>query len=1412
MRYYMLCSVVLVCIVNLTWPCFSGQFLANMNNFSTDDEYKAHLITYKSLLKIKADQNLLLSNIPDSNTVSQMYTLPTAARTSAGVYDGEILVRTLWNNEPQKAGTYSLVNAWDGKDDDGNYVADKNYMIKVISSNVTYEWLTPIGNTSVLSVGSGVYHSAQLMTNMVQVGENMYYGVGYNEIADVHCKFVISQPNVNATTLKGGGQMIRYLATDGDIVYSAGQRDSSTAFITGIIPTQNGIEKLADFSAGTPCNMPSGSNFTYSAFNITDNHNYITGLAVQKTGDLLFASHNSLSQIRIFNKKTGALLQTTFVYAPRDIAFQNDSTVWISHYSDHTGSTVSTNLTGYAISTNPNNEPVMAFDGQPTVFKTNGGSQNSIGLSFDPRIIVTKIRVYPETGSNVDGTIVGSNGHENTLLARVSIEGGSFTDFNVQNTNPFDQIRLINSNDTQLKIQEMEVYGYNYSGTPVITKHTVAADGAILPATLTISGLTSPLAMAVSPDGNKIAVADRGIYHQVKLYDTATGWLSSTIGRAENYNNPTVYDDKFYFSNTRIFREDDYGAAHAFVAYQSDGSLWIGDYGNMRCQQFRADGSYANTIQYMGYSYSSQADVNAPTRVFSDFLEFKINYTDNSWRFVRNWSGKIAAPTVFDSDRMRSVVTLSNNRTYALYSKPGTGTKEIIELDSIKGIRFTGQVLDSINFNCDLNPDGSIWQMGNNSIGQPTFWKRKALTGFDSDNNLQWGSYVTLETTPEVMLTDPLTADNGLRRLQQSSSGLIATFCSDNGKTDRGRGYHLGGFRNGQWVFKTSSSTRTDYVGDMPPDGVYDIGNGVNNPGSFMQVVDRHIFWGYTGEFWKNSETNIYNHYLDNGMVIGQFGYSLGYLTRLNTLESAPADAGNALSGTYVKVDNDIHFFHCDENQHAAVHHWKISNLNSIQEFNIPFIKKGIPTMPAPEYVDLMTSLPESGTLNGPTGRWSYSSSVYRNSEYDRWQIEAGRTVYKRADRSLRFSWYPVENGQTREAYCDLGSVNSTTWRIEGELSYPELGEADDNFLEVLDAAGKVLVRVSRPNVYPNLTIKANDKTIVSDDQGALRAVIYARSPLIIRRVGNSIYVKYADYPEVNAGLLDGEGNINNPASLRVHFYSSYTRGHQMDLANLKLYVTSTTVVDDEGRGLTGEYFNNTTLSPPATSVRIDSMVNFNWEHSSPIPGVINADYFSVRWSGQVQAPISGTYVFSTACDDSIRLWVNGNLVIDHLGYLNTVDYSSPITLSAGQKYDIKLEYNEMAHEAKVQLMWEYPAQVQQPIPTTYLYPDISNGGTNNTIGEIVSNKNYQFLDNTKAYPVPAYDFLWVQYYAEETGNLSVKLINMSAQPVLLINQQVIKGDNILKIPVKELPRGLYLLSLIDSNRQISKRVILSHQ
>ncbi|BAU12498.1 PA14 domain-containing protein [Leptolyngbya sp. NIES-3755] len=144
------------------------------------------------------------------------------------------------------------------------------------------------------------------------------------------------------------------------------------------------------------------------------------------------------------------------------------------------------------------------------------------------------------------------------------------------------------------------------------------------------------------------------------------------------------------------------------------------------------------------------------------------------------------------------------------------------------------------------------------------------------------------------------------------------------------------------------------------------------------------------------------------------------------------------------------------------------------------------------------------------------------------------------------------------------------------------------------------------------------------------------------------------------------------------------------------------TEILETGNGLLGEYFDNIDFTAPILS-RTDTTVNFNWNSGSPDPN-IGPDTFSVRWTGQILAPTTGTYQFFTTTDDGVRLFVNGQQVINSFINQPATERTGTISLVAGQRYDIRMEYFENGGSASSQLSWSGPGITKQIIPQSQLF------------------------------------------------------------------------------------------------------------
>ena len=167
------------------------------------------------------------------------------------------------------------------------------------------------------------------------------------------------------------------------------------------------------------------------------------------------------------------------------------------------------------------------------------------------------------------------------------------------------------------------------------------------------------------------------------------------------------------------------------------------------------------------------------------------------------------------------------------------------------------------------------------------------------------------------------------------------------------------------------------------------------------------------------------------------------------------------------------------------------------------------------------------------------------------------------------------------------------------------------------------------------------------------------------------------------------------------------------ELSNLAAYVAQignqettapTSSSLNSGAGLVGQYFNNTTLSGTPVLQRTEA-VNFGWSTSSPGPGV-NADQFSVRWSGKVEATSTGSFQFQTASNDGVRVWINGVLVINNwTNHATTTNNSAAIALTGGTRYAITMEFYDGTGAAVARLRWKRPGQTSYaPIPASRLY------------------------------------------------------------------------------------------------------------
>ncbi|MDQ6859852.1 MAG: DUF1800 family protein [Verrucomicrobiota bacterium] len=251
------------------------------------------------------------------------------------------------------------------------------------------------------------------------------------------------------------------------------------------------------------------------------------------------------------------------------------------------------------------------------------------------------------------------------------------------------------------------------------------------------------------------------------------------------------------------------------------------------------------------------------------------------------------------------------------------------------------------------------------------------------------------------------------------------------------------------------------------------------------------------------------------------------------------------------------------------------------------------------------------------------------------------------------------------------------------------------------DAIGSITVTRGGTLNFSSITVP------LAKSGTAVEGVDYAALPTFVTFPAKVGSVKVPVVPLANASRLS-----NGIVTLQVLNGGGYTVGSPAS-ASVVIYPAGVA----RGTGLSGYYYNNTSatigagyssnLFLPANlkATRTDLTVDFNFSTAGVLPAGVNTTYFTVRWAGQVQPQYSETYYFVTRTDDGVKLWVNGQLIVDKWVNQGVTDWTGAIDLKAGVLYDIKMEYFQATSSREAHLSWYSNSQVKQIVPSARLYP-----------------------------------------------------------------------------------------------------------
>jgi beta-glucosidase len=120
---------------------------------------------------------------------------------------------------------------------------------------------------------------------------------------------------------------------------------------------------------------------------------------------------------------------------------------------------------------------------------------------------------------------------------------------------------------------------------------------------------------------------------------------------------------------------------------------------------------------------------------------------------------------------------------------------------------------------------------------------------------------------------------------------------------------------------------------------------------------------------------------------------------------------------------------------------------------------------------------------------------------------------------------------------------------------------------------------------------------------------------------------------------------------------------------------------------LRAEYFNSRDLSGAPVTVRAESRIDFASDYAAPLQGLGATDY-SIRWTGKLTPPDTGLCTFALNSDDGVRLFVDGDLLIDNWTIHAPTTDRAQLHVKRGQPLELRLEYYQAAGLAQAHLSW----------------------------------------------------------------------------------------------------------------------------
>ncbi|MBO9610516.1 MAG: fibronectin type III domain-containing protein [Paenibacillaceae bacterium] len=247
----------------------------------------------------------------------------------------------------------------------------------------------------------------------------------------------------------------------------------------------------------------------------------------------------------------------------------------------------------------------------------------------------------------------------------------------------------------------------------------------------------------------------------------------------------------------------------------------------------------------------------------------------------------------------------------------------------------------------------------------------------------------------------------------------------------------------------------------------------------------------------------------------------------------------------------------------------------------------------------------------------------------------------------------------------------------------------------------------------------------------------------------------------------------------RIYGFAIFAKDEAGNTSELSNSIDTMTTWDSSGNsaGLAVEAYDDMNLNV----FRGRKVFSQLWIGSNDLP--VETTTFGVRATGVVTPQYSQTYTFYTAtsANDGVRLWVNGQLLIDTWSSGTSAERSATIALTANQPYEIRAELKALDINGYLKVSWSSPSQAKEVVKTPKLaaLPDtIAPSAIAGMTATTLSASSVQL-----AFTTPGDDDLFLPGLSRAWGLVSAYDVRYSTAAITAGNWSSAVSANILALP-----------------------------